>query len=104
MRKGYRPPFYGERNQTTIWDLRHDVSNAQREHPTQKPVTLFATPMFNHTKKGEVCYEPFAGSGSQIMAGEQLHRRVFAMEIEPRYVDMCVRRWEALTLRKATRA
>jgi len=52
---------------------------------------------------GDVCYEPFSGSGSQIVAAEQLGRRCFAMEIEPRYVDVAVRRWEEHTGKKAER-
>jgi len=95
-RKGYRPPFYGERNQDTVWDIAHGEKRSEVGHPTAKPVKLFAIPMQNHTKENEVCYEPFAGSGSQIIAGEQLGRRIFALEIEPRYVDVILRRYVAL--------
>lgn len=100
-RRGYRPEFYGERNQTTVWELKHEVSNGGRVHPTQKPVRLFEIPMENHTREGEICYEPFSGSGSQIIAGERLGRRVFAMELEPGYCDAAVSRWEAFTGKKA---
>lgn len=64
------------------------------EHPTQKPVELFAIPMRKHTLPGDICYEPFCGSGSQIIAGEQWGRVVYAMEIEPTFVDVTVERWE----------
>jgi len=47
-----------------------------------------------NTKPGDVCYEPFCGSGSQIIAAERLGRRCFALEIEPFFVDVAVRRWE----------
>ena len=70
-------------------------------HPTQKPVELFAIPIRNHTKPGEVCYEPFSGSGSQIIAGETLGRKVRAIEIEPKCVDVALRRWERFTMREA---
>jgi DNA modification methylase len=73
-------------------------------HPTQKPVELFAIPMRNHTRQGDVVYEPFSGSGSQIIAAEQLGRRCYAMELEPRYVDVAVARWEKFTGRKAVKA
>jgi len=73
------------------------------EHPTQKPVELFARPMRKHTKPGQVCYEPFSGSGSQLIAGEQEGRRVFAMEISPAFVDVAVRRWQRFTGEVATR-
>ena len=53
------------------------------------------------TKRGEVCYEPFSSSGSQIIAGETTGRRVFAIEISPQYVDVAVRRWQTLTGRVA---
>lgn len=101
--KGNRPPFYGERNQTTIWEFGNETSAAKRCHPTQKPVQIFQIPMGNHTRPSEVCYEPFSGSGSQIIAGQMLERRVFAMEVDPRYVDAAVARWEAFTGKTAER-
>ena len=64
---------------------------------------LFARPIRKHTRTGEVCFEPFSGSGSQIIAAEQLGRRCFAIEIEPRFVDVAVKRWEAFTGQKADR-
>jgi DNA modification methylase len=99
-RRGHRCPFYGERNQTTIWQIGMERG---KEHPTQKPVELFAIPLRNHTRSGEVCYEPFAGSGPQFIAAEQLGRRCFGVEIEPLYCDVVVRRWEEFTARKAER-
>jgi DNA modification methylase len=73
----------------------------QTDHPTMKPVELFAIPMRQHTQLGDVCYEPFSGSGSQLVAAEQLGRKCFALEIDPRFVDVAVRRWEHVTGRKA---
>ena len=73
------------------------------EHPTQTPVELFARPMRKHTKSGQICYEPFSGAGSQLVAGEQEGRRVFAMEISPAFVDVAVRRWQQFTSEVATR-
>ena len=102
-RKGFRPEFYGERNQTTLWQLKHEVSNGNRVHPTQKPVELFARPILNHLVEGEICYEPFAGSGSQIIAAEQLKRRCYAVELEPRYVAQCIERFQKLTGKQAIR-
>jgi DNA modification methylase len=60
--------------------------------------------MLKHTKPGAVCYEPFCGSGSQVIAAERLGRRCFALEIEPRFVDLAVKRWEGFTGKKAERA
>ena len=101
--KGHRPPFYGKRNQSTLWSLAEGggVIRKDQGHPTQKPVELFVRPLNNHTKPAEIAYEPFAGSGSQIVACEKTSRRCFAIEIEPRYVDVCVARWENATGKKA---
>lgn len=96
-RRGFRPKFYGERNQTTVWEITHETSNGDREHPTQKPVELFRRPIQNHCKPGAVIYEPFAGSGSQLIAAEQLGVSCRAIELEPRYVDLCVRRYQDFT-------
>jgi DNA modification methylase len=91
-------PRQDDRTQTTVWEI-DKTTGAQ--HPTQKPVELFAIPMRNHTRPGDVCFEPFSGSGSQIVAAEQLRRRCYAVELEPRYVDVAVRRWEAAAGREA---
>ncbi len=100
-RKGDMPPWLGEKNQTSVWDVGRDDGKAV--HPTQKPVELFERPMMNHALRGEVVYEPFSGSGSAIIAGERQDRRVFAMDISPRWVDAAVARWEAFTGKKAVR-
>jgi DNA modification methylase len=68
-----------------------------KTEPTSKPIEVFAIPMRQHTKPGEVCYEPFSGSGSQIIAGEATGRRVYAIEISPQYVDVALKRWQTAT-------
>lgn len=73
------------------------------KHPTQKPVELFARPMRAHTNAGDVVFEPFSGSGSQLIAAEMTGRRCRAMELSPAFVDVAVRRWEELTGKKADR-
>lgn len=93
--KGEQPEWYGPKNQSSVWEVGRDTDRGY--HPTQKPIELFEIPMRNHTRVGDVCYEPFSGSGSQLIAGEHLSRRVFAMEIEPRYVDAAIRRWQKAT-------
>ncbi len=99
--RGNKPAWLGEKNQRSVWEIGRDDDSGQ--HPTQKPIEVFAIPIRNHLKKGEVCLEPFSGSGSQIIAAEQLGRRCFAMEIEPRYADVAVKRWENLTGKRAKR-
>jgi DNA modification methylase len=59
--------------------------------------------MMQHTKPGELCYEPFSGSGSQLIAAEKTGRRCYGIEISPVYVDVAVRRWSEFTGKKAER-
>ena len=97
--KNNRAPWYSDRKQTTVWEIGRENDHI---HPTQKPVELFARPMEFNTKVGEVCYEPFAGSGTQFIAAEQLNRKCYGMEISPAYCDVIVKRWETLTGKTAT--
>jgi DNA modification methylase len=85
---------------STVWEIPNSEIEC-KDHPTTKPNRLFAIPIEMHTEPGGLCYEPFSGSGSQIIAAEQLDRRCYAMEIEPGFVDVAVARWESLTGRKA---
>lgn len=98
-RKGRQPPWYGNKSQTSVWEIGRDRDTI---HPTQKPVALWMPGIENHTKAGDVCYEPFSGSGSQIIACEQTGRACYAMELSPQYVDASVRRWQAYTGKLAT--
>jgi DNA modification methylase len=90
---------------TDVWELDWEGKkrNSGIDHPTVKPTEVFAIPMRVHTSVGDICYEPFCGSGSQIIAGERLSRRVFAMEIEPFFVDVAIKRWEEFTGQKAVK-
>ena len=92
-------PFYGERNQSDVWEV--DREN-DKIHPTQKPLLLFETPILNHTQEGEICYEPFAGSGTQVIAAERLGRRCYAMELDEKYATVILNRWEEETGQIAT--
>jgi DNA modification methylase len=67
------------------------------EHPTAKPVALIAEHLRNSTVAGELGLEPFAGSGSTLVAAERLGRRCAALELDPRYADVVVERWQRLT-------
>lgn len=93
-----KPEYYDD-----VWEL--DWEGRKRNpgllHPTVKPTEVFAIPMRIHTQPGDICFEPFSGSGSQIIAGERLHRRVFAIELEPIFCDVAVKRWEEFTGKKA---
>jgi DNA modification methylase len=105
-KKGNRPPFYGPRNQHTIWEIGNVSQRERREynHATPKPVDLFIAPILNHTTIGQVLYEPFAGSGPQFIAAEQTNRVCYGMEIDPHYCDVIVKRWENFTGKTAVLA
>jgi DNA modification methylase len=92
------PEYYSD-----LWEVDWEGKkrNNGLDHPTVKPTEIFAIPMRVHTNPGDICYEPFSGSGSQIIAAERVNRRCFAMEIEPVFCDVAVRRWEEFTGKKA---
>ena len=94
-RQGSQPAHDDNHEFSSVWEI--DWEGKARivgnEHPTQKPVEIFARPMRKHTKRGDICFEPFSGSGSQIIAAEKEGRRCFAMELEPRFVDVALSRW-----------
>ena len=71
-------------------------------HPTCKPVALIADAMRDCSTKGDVVLDPFMGSGTTILAAEKVGRKAYGLEIEPKYVDVAIRRWEAWTKREAT--
>ena len=75
-----------------------------RSHPTAKPVALVADAIKDCTRRGDVVFDSFAGSGTTIMAAERVGRHARALEIEPRYVDLTIRRWQAFTRRDAYHA
>jgi DNA modification methylase len=94
------PEYYSD-----IWEVDWEGKKRSpgKDHPTIKPTEIFAIPMRVHTTPGDICYEPFSGSGSQIIAAERLSRRCFAMELEPVFCDVAMFRWEQFTGKKAER-
>jgi len=86
--------------QTSI--LREAKPNLSIEHPTMKPVKLFARLISNSVKANQTIYDPFLGSGTTLIAAEQLGRKCYGMEISPAYCDVIVQRWEKLTGKTAT--
>lgn len=94
--------WYGDDKQRTVFD----IPKPQRSdlHPTMKPVELVARMVANSTKPGGLVYEPFAGSGTTLIACESLGRVCAAVELDPRYVDVIVERWQTQSGGKAVRA
>ena len=100
-RRPNRPPKVADETLPSTWEMPSFAKEERPDHPTPKPLDAFGIPMRQHVARGGLCYEPFSGSGSQIMAGEANDRRVFAMEISGAYVDVAVERWQAETGREA---
>lgn len=91
----------GERQSTTV--LRADKPVAADMHPTAKPVGLFCRLIRNSSRPGDVVLDPFAGSGTTVIACERMGRAARVMELDPRYADVILRRWEDETGREAVR-
>lgn len=88
-----------DRKQTTILEFDKPVKNG--EHPTMKPVALFEYQMLNNTKGGDIVLDSFGGSGTTLLAAEKNGRKAYLMELDPKYCDVIVKRWEDFTGKKA---
>jgi site-specific DNA-methyltransferase (adenine-specific) len=88
-----------DRKQTTI--LEFDKPSRNKEHPTMKPVALFEYQMLNNTKGGDIILDSFGGSGTTLLAAEKNGRIAYLMELDPKYCDVIVQRWEEFTGKKA---
>lgn len=95
--KGKTLRFTGATTETTIWEINKDGKN--KLHPTQKPVDLAFKAIKNHDAK--TVLDIFGGSGATLIAAEQLNRDCYMMELDPKYVDVIIKRWETLTGQKA---
>ncbi len=91
--KGNRPKRISKDYESTVWTMDTLAGDERPEHPTPKPLECFQIPMKQHTREGDICYEPFCGSGTQIVAAEKIGRRCFGMEVSPQYCDVIVKRW-----------
>src|SRR4030095_2129120 len=87
--------WYGPNNEVTVWDVPKIGDNEM--HPTIKPVELPARAMKNSTCETDIVVDTFLGSGTTLIACEQLNRRCYAMEISPEYVAVAIQRWVDLT-------
>jgi DNA modification methylase len=108
-KRGAKVRFLGSRDQATIWRapspkmIMAGSAEPRLDHPTQKPLVLFETPILNHLKSGEALYEPFCGSGTALIAAERCGARCYAIEIDPIYLEVALRRWERFSGQEAER-
>jgi ParB-like chromosome segregation protein Spo0J/DNA modification methylase len=109
VRKGRTSHWRGDRTQSTVWEVANlnpfggnsDKENEVTGHGTQKPVELMRRPILNHTQAGEAVYDPFLGSGSSLIAAESTRRVCYGIDIDPKYIDVAVIRWQRFTGRQA---
>jgi len=98
------------RYRTNVWDYRgvNSAGSARMEslamHPTVKPVALIIDALKDCSKRNDIIFDPFGGSGSTLIAAEKCHRQARLIEIDPAYVDVTIRRWQTLTGKDATRS
>jgi len=91
--------WYGDRKQTTL--IKFDKPQRSADHPTMKPIGLCGYLIGNSSKEGDIVLDSFGGSGSTLMACEQTGRICYTLELDPKYCDVTIRRWEEFTGKKA---
>ena len=100
--EGAERHWCGDRDQSDVWQVKKPQRNDL--HPTMKPVELVERAIRNSSRPGQVVLDPFAGSGTTLIAAEKTGRVARLMELDPKYVDVIVRRWQDWTGQEATRA
>lgn len=109
VKKGKSHNWQGSRTEDTVWEIAgmnamgasHDKADERSGHGTQKPIECMKRPIKNNTQEGDIVYDPFGGSGSTLIACEQLNRKCYMMEIDEFYCSVIIERWENLTGKKA---
>jgi DNA modification methylase len=96
---GEKDPWYGDKTQSTLWNEKKPAAN--RIHPTAKPVELVERALLNSSKAGDIVVDLFGGSGSTLIGCERRGRKARIMEIDPRYADCIVRRYQEYTGKQA---
>jgi DNA modification methylase len=102
-------PWFGKAGEnSTIWSspspkfIMGGADEDKYDHPTQKPIELMRRPILNHLRRGELVYDPFLGSGTTLAAAELNERVCYGIELDPKYVDVVIQRWQSLTNKTAT--
>ena len=96
-KKGQKSSWIGPNNEVSVWDI--DRNRKNEHHPTQKPIALAERCIKNH--EVDSILDLFLGSGSTLIAAEKLNRKCYGMELDPKYCDVIVKRWEDFTGKKA---
>lgn len=102
-------PWFGKAGEnSTIWSspspkfIMGGSDEDKLNHPTQKPVELMRRPILNHLRRGEVVYDPFLGSGTTLAAAQLTERVCCGIELDPKFIDVIVQRWQSLSSKQAT--
>jgi DNA modification methylase len=98
-KKGQAHNWYTDRKQSSVWNFDRPFKNEL--HPTMKPIELIEYPVINSSKPGDIVLDLFGGSGSTLIASEKNDRKCFMMELDPKYCDVIVARWEKYTGKKS---
>ena len=101
FKQGKRPRWHGPTNERTVWE--HDKPVVNDLHPTMKPLALIERSITNATELGQLVVDPFLGSGTAIMAAERTGRRCYGFDLDARYCDVILQRWETFTGQPAVR-
>ena len=94
VKRNSKSHWQGSRSESTVWQIGFN-EDTQTTHGTQKPVECMRRPMLNNSEPNEIIYEPFCGSGTTIIAAESCRRICYAVELNPEYVDMTIKRFQA---------
>jgi DNA modification methylase len=93
--EGVKRHWCGDRDQGDVWNIERPHKNDL--HPTMKPVALVERAIRNSSRKGDLVFDPFGGSGTTLIAAEKTGRHASLIELDPKYVDVIVRRWQEFT-------
>lgn len=99
--EGQKHIYYGDRKQQSVWEIKRPKRSDL--HPTMKPIELIDKALMNSSKNEDIIYEPFGGSGSTLISAEKNNRICYAIELDPKYCDTIIQRWEDFTGNKATK-
>jgi DNA modification methylase len=108
VREGKRSNWCGDRTQSTVWEIENlnpfggSSEDTATGHGTQKPLELMRRPILNNSRRGDIIYDPFLGSGTLLVAAQLTDRICYGIDIDPHYMDVIVRRWQTLTGHQAT--